>query len=208
MSAMNNPIMLWPITLIIFLLSTTPAAALNILIPGGTGQLGRLLSSSLPQHTVTILCRNSFLASAPSRVSGDFGWLGRSFLEKNENVALRDWDGGDLLDIVGCDWVGWQDDSLKGADVVVNLVGGFTEQRVMATERIVRESLRLNPTALQIAVSPFDEDVRVFNRDRLKRCEEMIEANCINHACLRFGLYDLEGSCEGILNAIEKNTQK
>ena len=50
-------------------------------------------------------------------------------------MALRDWDGGDPLDIVGADWIGWQDDALKVADVVVKLVGGYTEQRVLATER-------------------------------------------------------------------------
>ncbi len=65
---------------------------------------------------------------------------------------------GDLLDIVGQDWVGWQDDTLANANCVVNLCGGFTQQREMATERIVRELLRCNPTALQITVAPLDEE--------------------------------------------------
>ncbi len=93
-------------------------SALNIVIAGGTGPVGRLLASTLhnqndSQHQITILTRNSFLASSPSRVSGDFGWLGRAFLEEHESVRLRDWDGGDLLDIVGCDFLGWQEDALK-----------------------------------------------------------------------------------------------
>merc|ERR1712071_541374 len=86
-------------------------------IAGGTGKVGRLLSSTLTNsksgHTVTILCRNKFLASAPSRVSSDFGWVGKSFLDKNPNVNLRDWDGGDLLDIVGCDWMGSSREKVK-----------------------------------------------------------------------------------------------
>ena len=106
--------------------------ALNIVIPGGTGKIGQKVASALGSqgHTVQILCRNSFLASAPARVSGDFGWVGKAYLNSNPRVSLRDWDGGDLLDIVGQDWLGWQDDALAGADAVVNLVGGYTEQRV------------------------------------------------------------------------------
>ena len=71
--------------------------------------MGRRLASNLNdegKHSITILSRNKFLASAPTKVSEAFGWLGESFLEANENVKLRDWDGGDLLDIVGCDWMG------------------------------------------------------------------------------------------------------
>ncbi len=174
------------------LLSLLNAAnGFHIVLAGGTGQVGRELSSKLVSdgHDVTILCRNAFLAAAPSRVSSDFGWLGQSFLNKYPGIKLRDWDGGeekmciffyfylqfcencasdppklycmyvgDLLDIVGQDWVGWQDDTLAKADCVVNLCGGFTQQREMATERIVRESLRCNPTALQITVAPIDEE--------------------------------------------------
>lgn len=144
-------------------------------------------------------------------MSSDFGWLGSSFLEKHPNVNIRDWDGGDLLEIVGCDWMGWQDDTLKNADVVVNLVGGYTEQRVMATERIVRESLRVNPGALQIAVSPEEEDLRKFSPGiinvklkRLQTCEEMVKANCISSACLRVEMNDINGACEAILKAIDE----
>ena len=147
-----------PIALVLSLLDD--ANGFHIILAGGTGQVGRILSSKLVSdgHEDTVLCRNAFLAAAPSRVSSEFGWLGKSFLKKHPGIKLRDWDGGDLLDIVGQDWVGWQDDTLVKADCVVNLCGGFTQQREMATERIVRESLRCNPTALQITVSPLDEE--------------------------------------------------
>mmetsp|Transcript_11779 Transcript_11779/g.18265 ORF Transcript_11779/g.18265 Transcript_11779/m.18265 type:complete len:212 (-) Transcript_11779:198-833(-) len=187
------------------------AWTLNIVIPGGSGKLGTLVASKLsPSHDVTILTRNAFLASAPSRVTEVFGYVGESFLRKHPNVSLRDWDGGDLLDIVGCDWMGWQEDTLKKADVVVNLVGGYTEQRTMATERIVRESLTANPTALQISVTPREEDLPVISpgmptmkKKRLKDCEDMVEANCQNSVCLRLECNNLEKSCEEIIKSIE-----
>merc|ERR1712071_23396 len=183
-------------------------------IAGGTGKVGRLLSSTLTNsksgHTVTILCRNKFLASAPSRVSSDFGWVGKSFLDKNPNVNLRDWDGGDLLDIVGCDWMGWQEDTLTQADIVVNLVGGYTQQRVMATERIVRESLRVNRDALQITVSPLEDEMRKYSPgmidaklERLKTCEEMVEQNCLSSVCLRVEMNDVTGICDSVLEVID-----
>ena len=124
-------------------------------------------------------------------MSGDFGWVGESFLKRNPHVKLRDWDGGDLLDIVGQDWVGWQDDTLAKADVVINLCGGFTEQRVMATERIVRESFRVNKNALQVVVSPTEEDLPAVSpgavtmkKQRIETCEEMVTTNCPNHTSL------------------------
>ena len=197
-----------------FLLCAFQINALNIVIPGGTGPVGRLLASSLSKsetpHTVTILARNAFLASAPNRVSTDFGWLGESFLENSPGVYIRDWDGGDLLDIVGCDWMGWQEDTLKNADIVVNLVGGYTNQRVMATERIVRESLSVNPTALQITVSPIEEELRKYSpgliETKLKRintCEEMVKANCLSSACLRVEMNDAKQICSQILEVID-----
>lgn len=79
---------------------------LNIIMPGGTGIIGQTLSSMLKEHDVTILARNKFLASSPTRVLEDFGWVGSTFLQNNKHVKLRDYDGGDLLDIVGCDWIG------------------------------------------------------------------------------------------------------
>mmetsp|Transcript_22185 Transcript_22185/g.32832 ORF Transcript_22185/g.32832 Transcript_22185/m.32832 type:complete len:203 (+) Transcript_22185:116-724(+) len=193
------------ITLITFF---NTAQSLNIVIAGGTGKVGRLLSSTLhsqeKQHDITILCRNSFLASAPAKVSGDFGWLGEGFLEKHDSVQLRDWDGGDLLDIVGCDWQGWQDDALPKADVVVNLVGGYTEQRTMACERIVRESLRLNPSAKQVLLSMDDEDLKIsLKTNRAKACEDMLSSNCQDVVCLRAQMYDVKGACKQIMDVID-----
>lgn len=192
-------------------MSTT--GALNILIPGGTGKLGQAVASKLSQHKVTILARNAFLASAPSRVTDQFGWVGQAYLDAHPHVNIRDWDGGDLLDIVGCDWMGWQEDSLKPADVVVNLVGGYTEQRNMAQERIVRESLSFNPNAFQITVSPTDESLKALSpglltakSKRLKDCEEMVKQNCRNFECLRLNAYELDKSCETIVDAVSKAT--
>lgn len=184
------------------------AQALNIVIAGGTGKVGRLLSSTLHNqqkgHDITILCRNAFLASAPNKVSEAFGWLGEGFLDKHDSVQLRDWDGGDLLDIVGCDWQGWQDDALPKADVVVNLVGGYTEQRPMACERIVRESLRLNPSAKQILLTMDDEDLIIsLKKGRAKACEDMLNTNCGDATCLRAQMYDIKGSCKQIMDIID-----
>ena len=87
--------------------------ALNVVIAGGSGNIGRKIIPMLSNHDITVLSRNSFLASAPARVTEVFGYLGESFLKKNQHLKLRDWDGGDLLDIVGKDWVGWQDVSYR-----------------------------------------------------------------------------------------------
>ena len=190
---------------LLLLLSST-CSALNIVIPGGTGKMGRQLASHLGAkgHSVTILCRNAFLAAAPSRVSSDFGWVGQSYLNANPKVSLRDWDGGDLLDIVGQDWLGWQDDALKPADCVVNLVGGMTEQRVMACERIVRESLRVNPNAMQITMSPVDDDlVMKLKKDRVALCEKIVTDNCLSSKCLRVELNDIDGACKKIMEVID-----
>jgi len=197
-------------TLAVFL---STGNALNICIPGGTGKLGQAVASKLSQHKVTILSRNAFLASAPNRVTEQFGWAGQSFLDYHPHVSIRDWDGGDLLDIVGCDWMGWQEDALKPADVVINLVGGYTQQRNMATERIVRESLSTNPNALQITVSPTEESLKALSpgmmtvkSKRLQDCEEMVKQNCRNSVCLRLNAYELEKSCQAIVDAVSKAT--
>jgi hypothetical protein len=186
------------------------AVALNVVIPGGSGKLGKVLIPKLMNHEVTVLSRNGFLASAPNRVTEDFGHLGVPFLERNPHARIRDWDGGDLLDIVGQDWVGWQDDTLKSADVIINLVGGYTEQRTMATERLVRESYRVNPAALQITVTPTEEDIPsltpgmvTLKKKRLKQCEDMVKNNCQNSLCLRLEAYRVEEACEEILKAVE-----
>ncbi len=81
----------------LLLTSLNAANGFHIVLAGGTGKVGRELSSKLVEegHDVTILCRNAFLAAAPSKVSSDFGWLGQSFLEKYPGIKLRDWDGGE-----------------------------------------------------------------------------------------------------------------
>jgi hypothetical protein len=183
--------------------------ALRIVLAGGTGRLGRNVAARLCDHTVTILSRNAFLASTPTRVTEQFGWLGYYYLEENPHVSIRDWDGGDLTDIVGCDFLGWQDDTLPMADVIVNLVGGYTKQREMATERIVRESLRLNPMALQITVSPKVEDLRVLTPgafqmkvERLQLCEDMVMKNCLHSKSLRLNAFDTDNSVQIIVESI------
>lgn len=192
--------------IIAFCLICAPVHSLNVVIAGGTGKVGQTLASRLgPEgHEVTILARNTFLASAPARVSGDYGWVGEVFLRNNPHVRLRDWDGGDLLDIVGKDWVGWQDDALPSADVVVNLVGGFTEQRSMAAERLIRESLRLNPGVPQITLSPIDDDIDLkIKKDRVAMCEQMVSDNCATSACIRAETNDIDGACKQILDIIK-----
>ena len=191
----------------------------NIVLAGGTGPLGKALASRLFQeekYQVTILARNAFLAAAPSRVTNEFGYLGESFLRKNSpRVKLRDWDGGDLLDIVGQDWLGWQQDTLAQADCVVLLTGGFTEQRVMATERVLREMLAWskNKNAKIITVSPENVEnlspgARALKEERIQRCEQMIKQNWNNCECLRLPIYQIEKNSEIILRSIETYNQK
>uniref|UniRef100_A0A7R9ZRM6 NAD(P)-binding domain-containing protein n=1 Tax=Craspedostauros australis TaxID=1486917 RepID=A0A7R9ZRM6_9STRA len=188
---------------------------LNIVVAGGTGEMARALlpklspTQSSQNDKVTVLCRNAFLAAAPNRVTGEFGYLGQSFLTKHKHVQLRDWDGGDLTDIVGQDWMGWQDDTLAKADVVINLVGGYTHQRNMAAERIVRESFRVNPDALQITVSPTEEDIGAVSpglvgvkSKRIQECEDMVRNNLLNFACLRVEAYRLDAACDAIISEI------
>jgi hypothetical protein len=190
------------------------AVALNVVIAGGTGQLGKQLIPSLPEHDITVLSRNSYLASAPNKVTEAFGYLGKSFLAKHPNVRIRDWDGGDLLEIVGQDWVGWQEDALQKADVVVHLVGGYTEQRTMAAERLVRESLRVNRDALHITLNPIEEDIPALTpglvtikKKRISDCENMVRDNCPNTACLRVEAFRPVEACDAICKCIASLTQ-
>ncbi len=191
------------------------ASALNVVIAGGTGALGRALIPKLSDHDVTVLARNAFLAATPSRVTKDFGHLGESFLSRYPFVRLRDWDGGDLTDIVGQDWVGWQDDALKSADVLVYLVGGYTQQRTMATERLVRESIRVNPDVLHVTVNPVEEDIPILSpgmitmkTKRIMDCEDMVKTNCWNSKCLRLEVYKMDETIEAICGAIEGSKMK
>ena len=66
-------------------------SALNVVLAGGSGEVGKSLASKLPKHRITILSRNSFLASAPNRVTDAFGFVGLSFLKKHPHVSIRDW---------------------------------------------------------------------------------------------------------------------
>uniref|UniRef100_A0A448ZK65 NAD(P)-binding domain-containing protein n=1 Tax=Pseudo-nitzschia multistriata TaxID=183589 RepID=A0A448ZK65_9STRA len=183
---------------------------LEVTIAGGTGKLGRLLLPKLVDHDVTVLTRNSFLASAPNRVTEVFGYLGKGFLKKHPHVSLRDWDGGDLLDIVGSDFLGWQQDALKSADVVVHMVGGYTEQREMATERLVRESFEFNKSAVHVTVNPLEEEITFISpgmvtlkKKRIQKCEDMVRDNCISSRCLRLEAFKDEEACEEIFKTIE-----
>lgn len=204
--------------IVILLLSITPSLhAFKVVIAGGTGRLGPRVASELRKAAdaeVMMLSRNAFLATAPNRVTEVFGFVGESFLDANPHVSVRDWDGGDLTDIVGCDWMGWQEDALQNADVVLNLVGGYTQQREMATERLVRESLRLNPQALQITVSPNEEDVKTLTPgalsmklERLNKCEEMVQQNCLYSKCLRLEAFDYQNNVEKIVQAVVEGKQ-
>lgn len=201
------------------LLVVDAASALNVLLPGGTGPIGALLASKyLQQHDVTILARNAFLAATPSRVTEDFGWVGANYLKKNRHVRLRDWDGGDLLDIVGQDWMGWQEDALQHANVIVHLTGGgFTEQRVMACERLVRESLQVKRASalLHVTVNPTEEllsylspGVPALKLERIQRCEALVWENCDNHVCLRLDERKVERVCEAIAAVIKEWEEK
>jgi len=197
------------------------AAALNVVLAGGTGPIGRGVAGELSRrgHDVTVLTRNAFLASSPARVTEQFGWLGRRFLEENPGVTLRDWDGGDLLDIVGKDWLGWQDDVLPDADAVVHLVGGFTDQRVAACERLVRECVAAAKTRtssgaddaiLHVTVNPLDDELPAFSpgmadlkRRRIETCEDIVKTNCANWDCLRIEAFRPQQGIDRIVAALE-----
>ena len=73
-----------------FLFLLYKAQALNIVLAGGSGKVGKRIIPMLANHDVTVLSRNAFLASAPARVTEVFGYLGQSFLNKNQHVKLRD----------------------------------------------------------------------------------------------------------------------
>mmetsp|Transcript_29061 Transcript_29061/g.78645 ORF Transcript_29061/g.78645 Transcript_29061/m.78645 type:complete len:206 (-) Transcript_29061:1214-1831(-) len=197
-------------TVVLVLATLSVCEGLQIAVAGGTGKLGRLLLPKLVDHDVTVLTRNAFLASAPNRVTEVFGYLGKGFLTRNPHVKLRDWDGGDLLDIVGSDFLGWQEDALKNADVVVHMVGGYTEQREMATERLLRESFRFNKGAVHITVNPIAEEITYISpgmvtlkTKRIQKCEDMVRENCGNSRCLRLEAFKDEEACEEIFKTIQ-----
>mmetsp|Transcript_438 Transcript_438/g.674 ORF Transcript_438/g.674 Transcript_438/m.674 type:complete len:97 (+) Transcript_438:53-343(+) len=79
----------------------------------------------------------------------------------------------------------------------------------MATERLVRESLRVNKDALQITVNPKEEEIPILSpgmvtlkTKRIKDCESMVRENCLYTSCLRLEANRDEEACEEICNAI------
>ena len=196
---------------------TFPVTALHVVLSGGTGPVGRALAPRLGDVDVTILTRNAFLAAAPSRVTEQFGYFGQALLAQNPHVKLRDWDGGDLLDIVGQDWMGWQQDCLTNADVVVHLTGGYTTQRVMACERLIRESYAFHKDKMQsllhVTVNPTEQDLALapplivspdIKRQRIAQCEAMVQANCPNYKCLRVEANRIDDVCAQIEQTIQE----
>eukprot|EP00553_Chaetoceros_curvisetus_P008183 CAMPEP_0204627072 /NCGR_PEP_ID=MMETSP0717-20131115/12992_1 /ASSEMBLY_ACC=CAM_ASM_000666 /TAXON_ID=230516 /ORGANISM="Chaetoceros curvisetus" /LENGTH=74 /DNA_ID=CAMNT_0051643199 /DNA_START=68 /DNA_END=292 /DNA_ORIENTATION=- len=74
----------------------------------------------------------------------------------------------------------------------------------MACERIIRESLRVNPSVKQILLSLDDIDlITTLKKNRAKECEDMLLGNCVDSTCLRAELGDVKGACEQIMNLIE-----
>lgn len=200
----------------LFQLLIRQAASLNICLAGGTGKIGQglvgqLAANSNENDSITILTRNAFLAKTPTRVSEDYGWMGEGFLKKyGSRCSLRDWDGGDLLDIVGQDWLGWQQDVLPKTNIMVHLVGGgFAPHRVMACERLVRETQSFD-MMYHITVNPSEDLLRVVSpgllstkMSRIHTCEEMVKENCQNKVLLRIGEYKVESACRKILDTID-----
>lgn len=98
------------ILIVFFLLFLLPASAIHVVIAGGTSRAGiKIVNTLLAPPTkidpsrspkpsflkVTVLSRNVFLSSAPSRVTGEFGYLGRRYIEGfKPSLAMRDYDGG------------------------------------------------------------------------------------------------------------------
>jgi hypothetical protein len=89
-------------------------------------------------------------------------------------------------------------------------VGGFTQQREMATERLVRESFRVNPNILHVTVGPLDNELDMFQpvvakslkAGRLQKCEEMVKMNCAKFECMRLEANRLQQGCDKIKKAI------
>jgi hypothetical protein len=101
---------------------------------------------------------------------------------------------------------------LKEADVVVHLVGGFTEQRVMACERLVRESWAINKEALHVTVNPTPEDMAAVSplcalslkQKRADACESIVKGNCLHSKCLRVEAFRVPQLCDEIVQVIEE----
>ena len=87
---------------------------------------------------------------------------------------------------------------------MIHLVGGFTDQRTKACERIVRESARVNPTVKIVMMTPLEKDLPMkLKSERAKTCEKILNDNCKDAVCLRSEMNDVAGACEKILAVIE-----
>lgn len=213
---------LWFLVLVLFLsdckndgtTTIVGVSALKVVIAGGTGRLGSTVASKLKDHTVLLLSRNSFSASSISATpKKNRPFIGDGYFNDNPHVDIHDWDGGNNGNIISSGE--WQEEALKGADVVVNLVGDYTNQRLKAAERIVHETLRYSKQAVQITVSPKSgESVRTLAsgayanvEKRIDQCEEMVQNNCLYSVCLRLdaGKKYFSDNVEEIVYAIESS---
>eukprot|EP00520_Triparma_pacifica_P011254 CAMPEP_0118657318 /NCGR_PEP_ID=MMETSP0785-20121206/13956_1 /TAXON_ID=91992 /ORGANISM="Bolidomonas pacifica, Strain CCMP 1866" /LENGTH=220 /DNA_ID=CAMNT_0006550231 /DNA_START=235 /DNA_END=894 /DNA_ORIENTATION=- len=196
----------------------------HVVIAGGTGRVGKeiittLLDPNRPSGNdfkITVLARNKFLASAPGRVSADFGWLGKGFISRYPSLSLRDYDGGDLLDIVGMDWMGWEE-VLSDCDLFVNAVGTLTEQRKKACMRfgdfIKREEEKLpgsgRKTIKQLHLSPTDDLLRKYNKvaveakiSRVRDCKILLQSGSFG-SCYNFARIEgIEGLGEKVAEMV------
>ena len=125
------------LVLLLLLIPLSYVTSLSYVGVGATGAFGRKWIDSVSgSDDMLVLARNGFLASAPSRVSHDYGYLGPKLMRKSK-CKVRDWDGGDMLDITGSTWVGWQGDVENfGCDVAVCMTGCLYEARIMAVDRM------------------------------------------------------------------------
>ena len=165
------------------LLATQRTTALKLVFAGGTGGLGSALAERCAKqgHSVTILCRNAYLAVSPSRVSEDFGWVGERRVQEwdaqgfGKKITFRDWTGGDELDSVSDRWVGWED-SLKNVDAVVFTVGDLGKRGrtrpVDAIARAAREAEEAMPRRF-VHLAPVDDLVKRTGAFADKRIETL-----------------------------------
>ena len=183
------------------LLLAQRAAALKIVVAGGTGGVGSAIAGRLAAkgHAVTILCRNAYLAVTPSRVSEDFGWVGEKRLDKWADkgvaVAFRDWTGGDELDSVSDRWVGWED-AVADADGVVCCVGDLgRDGRRRPMDALFRAAAEAGAKAPEkfVLLQPVDALVATQNfaekkMETLRLCEaSWLKSYGSKGVCLRAG---------------------
>lgn len=138
---------------LILAVSCTVASGFSV-VAGGTGVLGhRLLDTLLANGgAATCLARNAYLARTPKRISHDWGHLPKR-LHDARGLKVRDYCGGCPLDIVGQDWIGWQDDALPGATAVYNVAGPMSQDRLLLAQRMA-EGLKRHPPKVFVSVEP------------------------------------------------------